>query len=88
MESNDIIEMLCSEDFEMRSLAVDFLKDNYDTDFRFTDHQNGRFYPFLSIDGEMDMNSVLEQIRENYYPRIKRFITECVIKLIEEYNEI
>ena len=85
-----LIDMLTSEDKETRSLAVNSIKNNYDTDFKYTYSHSVNGGTRLKILKKNDknyfeMNVFLECIAYRI-PR-KKTIRE-MLDLIIEYNEL
>ena len=85
-----LITMLCSEDAEIRSLAVDYIRNNYDTGFKYTysySVNNGTRLkiPKRNDENYFEMNVFLECITYRI-PR-KKTVRE-MLDLIIEYNEL
>ena len=85
-----LIDMLTSEDKETRSLAVNSIRNNYDTDFKYTYSYSVNDGTRLKIPKKNDknyfeMNVFLECITYRI-PR-KKTVRE-ILDLIIEYNEL
>ena len=89
-DKEQVINMLTSEDKEIRSLAVNSIRNNYDTDFKYTYSYSVNDSTRLKIPKKNDenyfeMNIFLECITYRI-PR-KKTIRE-MLDLIIEYNEL
>ena len=89
-DKEQLIDMLISEDKETRSLAVNSIRNNYDTDFKYTysySVKNGTHLKILKKNDEnyVEMNIFLECIAYRI-PR-KKTVRE-MLDLIIEYNEL
>ena len=89
-DKEQLIDMLISEDKETRSLAVNSIRNNYDTDFKYTysySVKNGTHLkiPKKNDENYVEMNIFLECIAYRI-PR-KKTIRE-MLDLIIEYNEL
>ena len=78
-----ILEMLTSKDLELRKLAIDYIKNNYDIDI---------IVPFFAeVIGYYELNQIqtaewqLNCIREEYVPK---FMIENLINAIIEHNKL
>ena len=88
-DKDQLIDMLTSEDKEVRNLAVNSIRNNYDTDFKYTYSHSVNGGTRLKIPKKNDknyfeMNVFLECITYRI-PR-KKTIRE-MLDLIIEYNE-
>lgn len=89
-DKEQVINMLTSEDKEIRSLAVNSIRNNYDTDFKYNYHysvNDGNYLKILKKNDEnsFEMNAFLECITHKI-PR-KKTVRE-MLDLIIEYNEL
>ena len=89
-DKEQVINMLTSEDKEIRSLAVNSIKNNYDTDFKYTYSH--------SVNGGTRLK-ILKKNDENYfdmdiflecaiYSRSRKNTIREILDLIIEYNEL
>ena len=89
-DKEQLIDMLISEDKEIRSLAVNSIRNNYDTDFKYVysySVDDGNRLKILKKNDEnsFEMNAFLECITYRI-PR-KKTVRE-ILDLIIEYNEL
>ena len=89
-DKEQLIAMLTSEDKEIRSLAVNSIRNNYDTDFKYTYSYSVNDGTRLKIpkkndENYVEMNVFLECIAYRI-PR-KKTVRE-MLDLIIEYNEL
>ena len=79
-----LITMLCSEDAEIRRIALNIIKNNYITDFIFgsDNFEYTLYYSENSI--RFKMKDILEGYKLHH---ASRWDAETVINLIIEYNE-
>ena len=89
-DKEQLIDMLTSEDKEIRSLAINSIRNNYDTDFKYTysySVHNGYLLKILKKNDKnsFEMNVFLECIVYRI-PR-KKTVRE-MLDLIIEYNEL
>ena len=82
-DKEQVINMLTSEDKEIRSLAVDYIRKNYDIDI---------IVPFFEeVVGYYELNQIqtaewqLNCIREGY---VHKFMIENLINAIIEHNKL
>ena len=89
-DKEQLIDMLTSEDKEIRNLAVNSIRNNYDTDFKYTysySVNNGYLLKIIKKNDKnsFEMNAFLECITYRI-PR-KKTVRE-MLELIIEYNEL
>lgn len=82
-DKDKILEMLTSKDLELRKLAIDYIRNNYDIDI---------IVPFFAeVIGYYELNQIqtaewqLNCIREEYAPK---FMIENLINAIIEHNKL
>ena len=80
-----LITMLCSEDAEIRKIALNIIKNNYITDFIFGSDNFEYTLHYSEHSFKLNMNDILKGIIS--YP-ISRCGAETAINLIIEYNEL
>ena len=89
-DKDKIVEMLISEDTELRSLAVNSIRNNYDTDFKYAYSYSINDGISLKISKDdnkkyFNMNCFLESI---IYTDVKQDGIREKLDLIIEYNEL
>ena len=89
-DKEQVINMLTSEDKEIRSLVVNSIRNNYDTDFKYVysysvDDGNRLKIPKNNNEDYFDMDVFLEC---TIYSRSRKNTIREMLDLIIEYNEL